>query len=395
MTLAHPSPSPAVSADAAQPSPRLLLVEDNPADFRLIELHLREHPSTHAAELLVVRSLAAAQRALASPESAVDLVLLDLSLPDSEGLETLEAIRAAGPRVPVVVLSGRADEGLALEAVRRGAQDYLVKGHVGADSLARAIRYAIERNRIEVELAAQRKTVEHMSRLSALGEMAATFAHELNQPLSAILLSAEEARSLVDRFCGMEAAKLREPLAVVSTQARRAAEIIRRIRGFAARSQSGPTLIDVGQLIQDSCGLMQPELAHRRVRLAVDAPVGLASVQGDPLQLRQVLVNLLMNALEAMERTPAAQREVAVSAKAMPTGVEVAVRDHGHGVTPENLAGMMEPFFTTKREGLGLGLSISRSIIESHSGRLSAEANSDGVGMTFRFVLPRTRRGAS
>jgi C4-dicarboxylate-specific signal transduction histidine kinase len=293
----------------------------------------------------------------------------------------------------VVILSGRADEGLALEAVRRGAQDYLVKGHVGPDTLARAVRYAIERNRIEAELAAQRKTVEHMSRLSALGEMAATFAHELNQPLSAILLSAEEARSVVDRYCGMEAVKLREPLTVVSTQARRAAEIIRRIRGFAARSHSGPALVDVGQLVQDSCGLMQPELAHRRVRLTVDAPAGLASVQGDPLQLRQVLVNLIMNALEAMERTPAAHREVKVSARATPTGVEVSVHDHGHGVTAENLPSMMEPFFTTKREGLGLGLSISRSIIESHSGRLSAEANTDGPGMTFRFVLPRDRGG--
>jgi len=367
------------------PTTRILLVEDNPGDARLIEYTLREGATTAACAVKLAGTLSDSLDMLrrgAADGQRFGLVLLDLNLPDSRGLETLCAVRTADPLLPVIVLTGADDEELGLEAIKAGAQDFLVKGRVGVDSLSRAIRYAIERSRIDAELRAGRDALARISRLSALGEMAATFAHELNQPLSAILLCTENLRRLtsIDADSAMST-----ELKIISTQCRRAADVIRRIKGFAGRSEWAETKF--GALILESVELVRPEFAQRGVRVVTELAADLPGVMGDAVQFKQVMVNLLFNAAEAMSDVAAEMRVVVIRANADGHNIRVSVADLGRGVPPADAARIMEPFFSTKAEGLGLGLSISRSIVESHAGRLWLEPN-DPCGSVLCFTLP-------
>ncbi len=243
----------------------------------------------------------------------------------------------------------------------------------------------IERERAEREARSNREQRDQFSRLGILGEMAGTIAHELNQPLAAIANYAEGMTRMID---GGRADReiLRDGALGISGQAERAAAIIRRIRSFVRRREVTRETIDPNDVVREALVLFEGAASRRGVVLSAHLADGLPRVCVDRIEIEQVLLNLLQNAVDATVET-GKPGGVTVRSSRVGADVKIAVRDDGPGLTPEVDAHLFEPFFTTKRHGLGLGLSICRTIVEGHGGRLWAAAN-EHSGLTMRFTLP-------
>jgi two-component system, LuxR family, sensor kinase FixL len=248
------------------------------------------------------------------------------------------------------------------------------------------IRDLTERQETQAKLQELQVNLFHVSRLSALGEMASSLAHELNQPLAAINNYLKGCQYLLQDSQYPRAAMTREALDKAAAQALRAGDIIRRLRDFVTRRESDKTIVRVARLLEDTSALALVGARELGVMVRFQLDPAVEYVLVDAVQIQQVLVNLLRNALEAMQES--ARRELFVLATLTADSmVEIMVSDTGHGVPEEFLPGLFEPFMTTKEHGMGVGLSISKTIIEAHGGRLWVEANPIG-GTIFRFTLP-------
>lgn len=243
-----------------------------------------------------------------------------------------------------------------------------------------------EHLRAEDEIRARELELAHVARISTLGEMATTLAHELNQPLAVIANYA---------LGGMERARLGRArkadllyaLEQIAPEAKRAGDIIRTMREFVRKR--GPQLVrtSLDEMIHAAVRLAEPEARRSGARLRLDLAVDVPPVLVDRVQIEQVILNLVRNGLEAMDETPVEQRELSLHTCCAGGAVEVTIRDRGHGLDPATLERLFEPFHTTKPQGMGLGLSICRSVVQMHGGRLWAESQL-GTGATFRFALP-------
>jgi two-component system sensor kinase FixL len=247
------------------------------------------------------------------------------------------------------------------------------------------IRDLTERQKTETRLQELQTELVHISRLTAMGEMASTLAHELNQPLSAIANYLKGLRRLLEPSSDERSMTVRDALDKAADQALRAGQIIRRLRDFVARGESDRRVESLSKLIEEASALALVGAKEHgiHVRLQLDSEIDLVLV--DKVQIQQVLLNLIRNAIEAMAN--AERRELTVSSRREADDtVRVSVSDTGHGIDSELSAQLFQPFFTTKRHGMGVGLSISRTIIEAHGGKIWAEATTGG-GTTFRFTL--------
>ena len=244
---------------------------------------------------------------------------------------------------------------------------------------------ALLRSRTEVELEALRHNLSHVGRVTAMAELTASLAHELSQPLTAILSNAQAARRMLDR--GVEDPNdFREILADIVADDQRASDVIRHVRRFIkkdGRLHRSP--VDVNAVVQDVVSLLRNDAIIRHVSVDVDLDPGLPFVLVDRVQLQQVFVNLLMNAFDALGT--ATERRTTVTTRKDGTAIHVAVKDSGSGIPVGDIARVFDPFYTTKSSGLGMGLSIARSLIEAHGGELWAENNEDD-GATFTFTVP-------
>jgi two-component system sensor kinase FixL len=247
------------------------------------------------------------------------------------------------------------------------------------------------RKAAEAEAVRQRAELAHFGRVSTMGQLASALAHELNQPLGAILRNAEAA----ELFLGQSPPDLEEVGAIlgdIRKDDRRAGDVIDRMRALLKRREPERASLSIDGLVDDVMVLVQPDALSRKVTLRIEVPKGLPLVRGDRVQLQQVLLNLILNGMDAMGEIPAEERRLVVRARQSgERAIEVAVEDAGRGVPEAKLARLFEPFFTTKPEGMGLGLPISFSIIEAHGGRIWAESRSTGA--TFFFTLPVGERG--
>ncbi len=248
------------------------------------------------------------------------------------------------------------------------------------------VRDLTERQKTETRLQELQSELVHMSRFTALGEMASTLAHEINQPLTAIANYLKGSRRILERMEGEHVPMLRDAVNQAAEQALRAGQVIRHLREFVSRGESERHIESLPKLVQEASALALVGAKEKGVRvsfrLAPDAPLVLA----DRIQVQQVLLNLIRNAIEAMQDRP--RRELVVSTTALPQDglVEVCVRDTGTGLAPEVAAQLFQPFVTTKKHGMGVGLSICRTIVESHGGKIWAESKPD-EGTAFRFTL--------
>src|SRR5208283_4866019 len=243
-----------------------------------------------------------------------------------------------------------------------------------------------ERKQMEMELQQKRNELTHVARVSTMGELAATLAHELNQPLGAILRNAEAAELFLEAS-SPDLEEVRAILVDIRKDNQRAGAVIDRMRSLLKRREVEYSLLDLNLLADEVITLVRPEVDARKVWLALEPASSLRPVRGDRVHLQQVLLNLLLNAMDTMNDSASDGRRITVRVQAVGTQVEVAVSDTGHGIPADKLAHVFEPFFSTKPNGLGMGLAISRGIIEAHGGRLWANNNKAG-GATFTITLP-------
>ena len=244
-----------------------------------------------------------------------------------------------------------------------------------------------ERKEAEVEVERQRNELAHLSRVTMLGTLSGSLAHELNQPLTAILSNAQAALRLLARE-GANLNEVRDTLNDIVEDNRRASDIIRRLRLLLKKGDSHHLPLAINELVQDTLKLVHRDLVSNRVTVHTQLALELPAITGDPVQLQQVLLNLMMNACGAMVRSPAAERKLLVrTALIQDQSVRVSIKDQGCGIPAQNLERIFDPFFTTHEQGMGLGLTISRAIIAAHRGKLWAENNGEG-GASLHFVLP-------
>jgi len=248
-------------------------------------------------------------------------------------------------------------------------------------------------DRKQVEEANER--LAHVSRLAMVGELTASIAHEINQPLGAILSNAEAASMLLEAT-PKNFEEIKQILADIRKDDVRASNVIRHIRTLLRKRHLEMELLDMNQLVSDVLALTRAEARKRNIAWKSEFAPAMPMVEGDRVHLQQVLLNLVLNGMDAMADTPEDERWLTVSTAGSESGqVEIVVSDGGHGILPDRLPRLFETFFTTKKEGMGLGLSISRMIVEAHRGQIRAENNNSGRGATFRVVLPAHHNGAS
>lgn len=249
------------------------------------------------------------------------------------------------------------------------------------------VRDLTERQEHEQRLHEVQAELLHISRLSTMGEMASALAHELNQPLSAIANYLQGSRRLLQNSADERSALVIEAMDKASDQALRAGQVIQRLRDFVARGETEKRIESVKKIIEEASALALVAAREQTVRVNLQLDPSIDLVLVDKVQVQQVLLNLLRNALEAMQTSE--RRELSVATAPAPEDmVAVTIADTGCGISPDMESQLFQPFVTTKRQGMGIGLSISRTIIESHGGQITVEPNPGG-GTIFRFTLRR------
>ena len=404
----------------APQSPRMkvLLVEDSPDDAALIEQALKEVDGARF-DLTHVQRLKEAVQQFGL--GSYDVVLLDLALPDSHGIETVTKLSAQAPNVPVVVLTGLTDEAMGLDAVRSGAQDYLVKGEVDGKTIARVMRYARERKWSEAQL---RQAFDEMSRsrqellhtvselnkahgdlkvvhlelieaakTELVGRLAGGIAHEVKSPLATLMIGVDY---LLHHVAGDDE-NVRHILQNMNDAIKRADAIVSGLQQFAQPSDLEVKAENLGAIAEQALALVKHELGKHRITVDLEFAKDLPALWLDPNKIEQVFVNAFMNAIEAMPqqgtltvRTLTKQLD-ADDVDALPkdkgphflvgqTVVVAQIDDSGPGIPEENLAKVFDPFFTTKPpgKGTGLGLTVARKIVELHGGRITVRNRDEG-----------------
>jgi PAS domain S-box-containing protein len=315
------------------------------------------------------RELTPAERGDADDQHAAELTAIGTAQPYEK-----EFFHKNGNRVPVLVgaanFEGREDEGVAFVV------DLTDRKRAGA-----AVRESERRYReVQMELA-------HANRIATMGHLSASIAHEINQPIAAVITSAGAASRWLDAQ-PPDLEEVRQSLGLIVENGVRAGEVMDRIRALVKKAPPHKDRLEVNKTVLEVIGLTRNEIAKNGISARTQLAEFLPAIQGDRVQLQQVVLNLLINAVDAMSGMGEGVRELLIStAKTDPEGVLVAVRDSGPGLPPEGLDRLFEAFYTTKPGGLGMGLSICRSIIEAHQGRLWASANVPR-GAVFQFTVP-------
>lgn len=250
------------------------------------------------------------------------------------------------------------------------------------------LRQAMQEQAAAEETIRQREAeLAHAARVNTVGELAAGLAHEINQPLAAI---GNYAEGCLIRLRQQDASPaLIEALGEIDAQAARAGAIVHHLRSFLRKEERRPTPVDLNEAVVEAVSLFAPEARRHRVAVRTELAAGLPRVCGELIQIEQVIINLMRNALEALDDAHCPRREIAVSTARLADGARMTVTDTGPGLSDEARRRLFDPFFTTKPQGMGLGLSISRSIVEAHGGRLMVANAAEGTALTFTLPLAK------
>jgi two-component system cell cycle sensor histidine kinase/response regulator CckA len=353
---------------------RVLLIEDNPLEAKLVTGFF-QNASVEEFEIEAVSRLRDGIRTIG--QSNIDVVLLDLVLEDTTGQETLLRLREAAPEVVVVVLTGLDDEANAIEALKNGAQDYLVKANLNRYGLFRAIRYAVERKRAETERRLLETRLLEGQKLEAIGTLARGVAHNFNNMLTAIIGRSE---LILEKSDGAD----NHHVIAIKRSAERAALLTRQLLTFSRKRNHELHPMNLNDVIGD-IRLLLESMVMSEITLDIDLVAGPANVKGDRHELGQMLMNLVINARNAMPQGGQCKVETSIDGE----HVLLTVRDSGCGMSAETLAHIFEPFFSTKSIALaqGLGLSAVYGIVQQHGGKIEVNSR-PGEGTTFSIRFP-------
>ncbi|HXP32236.1 MAG TPA: ATP-binding protein [Stellaceae bacterium] len=373
---------------------RILLVEDNPADARLTRALLAEAGKI-AFELVDVARLADGMARLA--EERFDIALVDLSLPDASGLDTVTRLRHSHPNIPLIVLSGLADEQAAIDALHGGAQDYLVKGQGDGHLISRAIRYAIERRRTEAQLIEAKEKAEAANR--AKTEFLANMSHELRTPLNAVIGFSEILQmqtmgplghpAYVDYVRDIHVSGV-HLLAIIN-------DILDLSKIEIGHREVKAINLNLDTVLRYCARLVGERAATAGLTLVIETPPEPPQLQADEQMVKQMLLNLLSNAIKF---TPKGGRVSAIAGLDEAGAAFIRVADTGIGMAPADVARALQPFvqidnaLSRKFAGTGLGLPLVKSMIELHGGHIAIDsAEQVGTAVTLHFAPERTLRG--
>ena len=357
---------------------RILVVDDNVALLENLESILQE-------EGYRVQTAATAAEALVKCKPGFDVALVDLRLPDSSGTALAVQLKEISPGGEIVLLTGFATLETAIGAVRAGAFAYLVKPCSTADLLL-TIEQALRQVRLHAEKRELSRRAQVAEKLAAVGTLTAGISHEIRNPLNAAGLQLAVLERRLRKIPEAEQAPLLEPLGLVRDEIRRLEHLLEDFLQFARPRELLARPVDVNQVLEAVLGLLGGDAERRGISLERQIDVGLPKVGGDPERLRQVMMNLALNALEA---TPSGGR-VRVSARVEDREVVMQVDDSGPGIPIELAERIFEPFFTTKASGSGLGLPIVHAIVTQHGGTIGYERSPLG-GTRFWVRLPRSQ----
>jgi two-component system cell cycle sensor histidine kinase/response regulator CckA len=357
---------------------QVLLIEDNIIDARFVsadfqmrgDSQFRLHTAPRvddAAEILKTQH--------------VDVILLDLFLKETQGLETVSAVRAIAPDTPVVVLTSLNDEELALQALKHGAQDYLIKGTVDHHLMFRAIRYSIERKQGELHQRALEERSVQMQKLEALGTLAGGVAHNFNNMMMSVL---GHSYFLLEATTDENA---RRHIEAIKSTANRASALTRQLMMFSHRGTGGLAPVDLNGIIRDTEELVRSVLGSE-IELALELAPGILRIYADTSKIQQMIMSLVLNARHAI----AEFGKVAIRTEwvtGTPSDARLTITDDGCGMSAETRAHIFDPFFTTKGLAVaaGLGLSTVHGIVEQHHARIEVKSEL-GAGTSFSITFP-------
>ncbi len=375
---------------------RVLLVEDDDAYAALVRAQL-----SHATTAIGLERVTNLTEAIAFLDrEKFDAVLLDLGLPDSFGLETFDRLNAAAGTVPIVVLTAHDDDAAAMQAVQRGAQDYLVKDHTDVHLLQRSIRYARERAEWRREVTERELERRQAHKMEAVGRLAGGVAHDFNNVLTAIFGYAD---LLLDQFPAED--PRRADVQEIRRSAERAASLTRQLLAFSRKQMMQPRILDLNEVISSLHKLLA-RLVGEDIRVITSRSSDLWPVRADPGQIEQVLMNLAANARDAMPEGGTLtidtgnvlfEEEDRINRPGLKPGayVTMTVVDTGLGVPESVVPHMFEPFFTTKEQGKGTGLGLATvyGIVKQTGGGVYVESQ-EGMGTRFVIYLPRVPESA-
>jgi len=366
----------------------ILLVDDDPQDRRLVKVILGKSPSPEQYDVETAGTLSDAVKCLAN--GAYDIVLLDLNLPDSSGIDTVQRAREANPNVSIVVLTGLDDEETGLEAIRKGAEDYLVKGNSLEHVLVRTIRYSLERRRVRQRLTETLiAKAEADSANQAKSEFLANMSHELRTPLHGILSFASFG---IKKYASAEPEKLLDYFSRIKQSGSILLKLLNDLLDLAKLESRRATFTleptDPAMLVKAVAGEMDILLSERSLKLRHETSELDEQVTLDADKIKQVLRNLLDNAIKF---SPVGGT-IDVSVNRVQNSVRISVSDQGPGIPPDELEAVFDKFVQSSKTktgagGTGLGLAICREIVASHKGRIWAQ-NRPGGGAVFSFEIP-------
>ena len=311
------------------------------------------------------------------------------ALPDEAAVDRQSSLsHRVKPQVAVPLpVRGTVVGGLVLStlAAERARSDELLQQlHL----LGEVFAHALSHRQGEREAQQLRQELTHIGRVSVLGEFATSLAHELNQPLAAIVVNAHLAQRLLAPGDTVHLEEVREFLKDIEADGKRAGDLIRRLRGMIKRADPEFALLDLNELVREVAGLVRSDAALRNVSMRLELSDDLPNVRGDRIQLQQLVLNLVLNGFDAMPESLTGDRILVIrTARDTATVVTVAVQDSGIGIDDKDMDHIFDPLYTTKPGGLGMGLAIARHIVDAHGGRLVAANNVHG-GATFQFTLP-------
>ena len=371
----------------------VLVVDDTPTNIAVISGVLKD------SFRIKVATNGKKALAMARAPDKPDLILLDVVMPGMDGFEVCRHLKATPTtrEIPVIFLTGVTDAENEEKGFEIGAVDYIHKPFSAPIVLARvrtqlalqaALRQAGEaRDQADELLHALRAELAGVARLTAMGELAASIAHEIRQPLAAVVNNANAGlRWLNNQPPNLK--QVRTALKRIVRDSERGGDVLGSIQGMLKKGEEERARLDINDLIREVMRLVQGELKNRGVSSRAELADDLPRVLADRIQLRQVILNLIMNAIEAMVSVSDRARVLRVrSENHGDDGVLVAVEDSGSGIAPEDMDRIFETFFTTKSEGMGMGLSICRSIVASHGGRITV-AKGVPHGSVFQLILP-------